>query len=115
FGGSSSHYTYMELITEVENGEVVSVAGWEVVSQQTIGAKTFVKLSQDGVERWFDWTQDNDTPVLKDALSVTQQVGAQTLYNGEPKENGRFYQVGHMSKIIVNGEEVAKTGPVGPF
>src|SRR5690606_10086863 len=27
----------------------------------------------------------------------------------------RFYQVGHMSKIIVNGEEVAKTGPDGPF
>src|SRR5690606_21904076 len=31
FEGSSSHYTYMELTPEVENGEIVSVPGWEVV------------------------------------------------------------------------------------
>src|SRR5690606_38050745 len=57
----------------------------------------------------------NDGHVLKEALSVTQLAGGQTLYNGEPQENGRFYQVGHMSKIVVNGVEVDKTGPVGPF
>src|SRR5690606_29606461 len=94
---------------------VIGVPGWEVVSQQTVGDKTFVKLSQNGVERWFNWTQDNDTHVLKEALSVTQQAGGQTLYNGEPKENRRVYQGGHMSKIVVNGEEVDKTGALGPF
>src|SRR5690606_6377569 len=115
FKGSSSHYTFMELTPQVENDKVVGVADWEVVSQQVIGKKTFVKLSQNGVERWFDLTSGDDGHVLKEALSVTQLAGGQTLYNGEPQENGRFYQVGHMSKIVVNGVEVDKTGPVGPF
>lgn len=115
FKGSSSHYTFMELTPQVENDKVVAVPDWEVVSQQVVGEKTFVKLSQNGVERWFDLAQANSGHVLKEALSVTQQEGEQTLYNGEPKENGRFYQVGHMSKIVVNGEEVSQTGSVGPF
>lgn len=115
FKGSSSHYTFMELTPQVENDKVVAVPDWEVVSQQVVGEKTFVKLSQNGVERWFDLAQENSGHVLKEALSVTQQEGEQTLYNGEPKENGRFYQVGHMSKIVVNGEEVSQTGSVGPF
>ncbi len=115
FKGSSSHYTFMELTPQVENDKVVGVSDWEIVSQQVVGEKTFVKLSQNGVERWFEWTSVNNDHVLKEALSVTQQEEGQTLYNGEPKENGRFYQVGHMSKIVVNGEEVQQTGPVGPF
>lgn len=115
FKGSSSHYTFMELTPQVENDQVVAVPDWEVVSQQVVGEKTFVKLSQNGVERWFDLAQENSGHVLKEALSVTQQEDEQTLYNGEPKENGRFYQVGHMSKIVVNGEEVSQTGSVGPF
>src|SRR5690606_17725084 len=115
FKGSSSHYTFMELTPQVENEKVVAVSDWDVVSQQTVGDKTFVKLSQNGIERWFDWTKDQEGALLKETLTVTQQANGQTLYNGEPKENRRFYQVGHMSKIVVNGQEVQQTGPVGPF
>ena len=39
----------------------------------------------------------------------------ETLYNGAPKSERKFYQVGHMSKIIVDGKEVSETGPIGPF
>ncbi|NGM65301.1 cation acetate symporter [Sphingobacterium sp. SGR-19] len=116
FKGSSSHYTFIELTPQqVENDKVIAVSGWNVVGQQTIGDKTFVKLTQNGVERWFDWTKDQNGSSLKETLTVTQQANGQALYNGEPKENRRFYQVGHMSKIVVNGQEVQKTGPVGPF
>src|SRR5690606_32294240 len=87
FKGSSSHYTFMELSPEVQNDQVVSVPGWEVISQQTVGTKTFVKLAQNGVERWFDWTEQDGQPVLKEALSVTQQRGGPALYNGEVKES----------------------------
>jgi cation/acetate symporter len=45
---------------------------------------------------------------------VVTQTG-NTLYNGEAKEAGKFYQVGHVHKVIVNGKEVEETGPVGPF
>lgn len=109
------HHTSMELTPQIEDGQVVDVPDWDVVAQQVIGDKTFVKLSQNGVERWFDWTQDNGQPVLKETLTVTQRENGQTLYNGEPREKRRFYQVGHMSKIVVNGQEVDKTGPLGPF
>jgi cation/acetate symporter len=37
------------------------------------------------------------------------------LYNGAPKSDKKFYQVGHLSKIVVDGKEVDQTGPVGPF
>src|SRR5690606_34610744 len=32
----------------------------------------------------------------------------------EPQENGHFYQVGHLNKIVRNGKEVEKTGPLSP-
>src|SRR5690606_14736546 len=48
-------------------------------------------------------------------LTGTQRADGQTLYNGECKENRRFYKVGHMSNIVVTGQEVGETGAVGPF
>lgn len=110
-----SHHQLVELTPVVTNGMVESVAGWEVVSQQTVAAKTFVKLSQNGIEKWFDLTQSQDNPLLKEALTVTKLADGQTLYNGEPKEAGKFFQVGNLSKIVVNGQEVEKTGSLGPF
>jgi cation/acetate symporter len=109
------HHQLVELTPVVNNGVVESVAGWDVVSQQTLAAKTFVKLSQNGVEKWFDLTQSNDKPLLKETLTVTKLADGQTLYNGEPKEAGKFFQVGNLSKIVVNGQEVEKTGSLGPF
>lgn len=115
FKGSSSHYTFMELSPEIENEKIIAVANWEVISQQAVGNKTFVQLSQDGVARWFDLAASQNGPVLKETLTVTQRADGSILYNGEPKESRRFYQVGHMSKIIVNGEEVQETGALSPF
>lgn len=115
FKGEKYH-SFMELTPQVDDGKVVDVSGWSVVTQQTLGEKTFIKLSQNGVERWFDFTQDNNNrPLLKETLTVTQLADGQQLYNGEAREKRRFYQVGHMSKIVVNGQEVDKTGPLGPF
>jgi cation/acetate symporter len=107
-----SHHQLVELTPEVSNGTVVSVEGWEVLSQHTLSAKTFVKLTQNGVERWFDLSQDN---VLRETLTVTKLADGQTLYNGEPKGAGKFFQVGSLSKIVVNGKEVEDTGALGPF
>lgn len=118
FKGSSSHYTFMQLTPQLAADKVIGVSDpeWEVVSQQNVNDKKFVKLSREnGVERWFEWIKEEEQHLLKEALSVTQQVDGPTLYNGEPKENGQFYQVGHLSKIMVNGKQVHHTGSVGPF
>jgi cation/acetate symporter len=48
-------------------------------------------------------------------LSITETASGEKLYNGAVKAEKKFFQVGHLSKIIVNGKEVEKTGALGPF
>jgi cation/acetate symporter len=110
-----TYHTFMELTPQVENDEVVDVAGWEILGKQEVGQKTFVKLAKEGVVRWFDQVKTDKATILKETLTITELSGGETLYNGETKDKGSFYQVGHLSKIIVNGAEVDKTGPLGPF
>jgi cation/acetate symporter len=110
-----TYHEFLELSPEIADGKVENVAGWTVIAQVEVQGKEFVNLEKDGVSRWFDLVKTDNNYVLKEALSITEDENGTQLYNGEPKENGNFYQVGHLSKIIVNGKEVDKTGPVGPF
>jgi len=76
---------------------------------------TFVKMEHKGIAQWFKLNAADSVLVLEEVLFTTDQKDGVKLYNGEPKSAGRFFQVGHLSKIIVDGKEVEKTGPVGPF
>ncbi|MDO8897161.1 MAG: hypothetical protein Q7V19_05880, partial [Bacteroidales bacterium] len=73
----------------------------------------FVSLQKDGITRFFKLSADSST--LVEMLSVATASDGTKLYNGEPKSAGKFYQVGHLTKIEVDGVEVDKTGPLGPF
>jgi len=112
---NQSYHRFMELSPELVDGDVRNVAGWNVISQREVDGTEFVNLERDGISRWFALDKKDEGPVLKEVLSITESDKGGLLYNGEPKENGKFYQVGHLSKIVVNGQEVDKTGPVGPF
>ncbi|WAC40633.1 cation acetate symporter [Pedobacter sp. SL55] len=109
------YHTFTELKPQVNGDKVTVVPNWELVSQQNVGGKNFVKLSQNGIERWFVLSTPNGEPVLKETLTIVQKANGEKLYNGETKDKRKFYQVGHLSKIIVNGKEVDKTGALGPF
>ncbi|MCP3921066.1 MAG: cation acetate symporter [Desulfobacterales bacterium] len=140
---SDSYHEFKSIEATVSQGKVASVAepGYTITGQNDSG---MVKLSQDGVNTWWQLeigekitppvvasateeapedasaTEVVNAPiiysaVLKEAISTTMQPNGPTLFNGEPKENRKFFQVGAMSKIIVDGKEVDKTGPVGPF
>ncbi|PKP06379.1 MAG: cation acetate symporter [Bacteroidetes bacterium HGW-Bacteroidetes-5] len=74
---------------------------------------TFVKTDKGGVDQWFKLSKDSTT--LEEVLFITTLENGTKLYNGEPKSAAKFYQVGHLSKIVVDGVEVDKTGPLGPF
>ena len=74
---------------------------------------TFAKLEKDGIKHWFKLSKDSTK--LDEALFITTLEDGTKLYNGEPKTAGKFFQVGHLTKIVVDGKEVDKTGPVGPF
>ena len=82
---------------------------WDVVS----GNKTlkFAKLKQENIETV--WKMDNDGKYLEETLSVTQKSDGTLLYNGDIKEEERFFQVGNMSEI--SGEKDAETGSLNPF
>jgi len=74
-----------------------------------------VKLSKDGVNTWWSLKTEDGKSVLKEALSATVLKDGVKLYNGETKDKRKFFQVGAMSKIIVDGKEVKETGSVSPF
>ncbi len=113
--GEMKAHEYMVLNPVVEEGKVVAVEGYDVADQQTVKGIEVVKLNKEGISRWFNLVGNNETYALNEMLSIAESPDGTTLYNGEPKENAKFFQVGHMSKIIVNGVEVDKTGPLGPF
>ncbi|MCD4793096.1 MAG: cation acetate symporter [Bacteroidales bacterium] len=103
-------------LTPTIDDNVLSVDGYEIVAQQEVKERQFVKIEfQKGVYRWFDLVEENGSFVLKEMLSITDTEKGDKLYNGEAKENAKFFQVGHMSKIIVDGKEVENTGALGPF
>jgi cation/acetate symporter len=100
-----------------ENGRISEIesSDYQLVSQYSEGDQTFAKLSENGIETWWSLNKSGTEPYLEEALSIVNTADGKKLYNGGIREEGRFYQVGHASKIIYKGEEVEETGPLGPF
>jgi cation/acetate symporter len=101
----------IEATIEADKVTGVGDSAYSIAGQQ--GA--LVKLSKDGINTWWSLKTEDGKSVLNEALSATVQKDGVKLYNGEPKEKRKFFQVGAMSKIIVDGKEVKETGPVSPF
>ena len=73
----------------------------------------FVKLIKDGNESvWLLNMKDN---ILEETLTITTLANGGKLYNGSAKAENKFFQVGHMSKITLNGKSVKSTGPLDPL
>lgn len=113
--GKNKYHSFLEIIPQVDGDKITAVKDWNVLNHQPIGDKTFVKLEQNGIERWFEWSKKDGIDLLKETLTITHKEDGTYLYNGETKENRKFYQVGHLNKIVVNGKELSTTGPLDPF
>lgn len=107
---SEEYHDFITLSAVVNDGQVESIddKSYELIGQ----FDNFIKVKNDGIIRWFDLKEDG---TLAEALSITTTKEGATLYNGEPKENKAFFQVGHLSKIIHEGKEVESTGSLGPI
>jgi cation/acetate symporter len=114
-GEDYHHFATLEAI--VDNGKVANVAdtGYSVAGQQTVAGVTFVKLQKEGIQSWWKLVSNNGLPMLEETLSIVTPTQGPRLYNGEPKESARFYQVGHVKKIVLDGHEVEETGGLGPI
>jgi len=95
-------------LTELTVGDM---HGYEKVSEVTVFDNTFAKMEKDGEFRWFEKTDKG----YIETLSITKKPNDIVLYNGAPKEDKKFYQVGNMTKVVVDGREVESSGPLGPF
>ncbi len=114
---SDDYHQFSSIPVKLENGQVTGIASdtYQFEKQFTDGRITLVKLSENGIESWWSLNTVDGTPQLEEALSIVITKDGRKLYNGAPSGEGRFYQVGHASKIIHRGEEVAETGPLGPL
>lgn len=113
-----NYHKFVTLNAQVDSLKNISVESdeYSVLGQYNVGERSFVKLQKDGYPVWFKVSsQTEENQILTEALSITVTGSGEVLYNGAPKADGRFFQVGHLSKIIKNGEELTETGPVGPF
>ena len=78
--------------------------------------QSYVKLSKDSVESL--WTLHATHNILEETEIITQLPNRATLYNGEPKANNKFFQVGTMSEIDgqkATGDTALSTGSLNPF
>lgn len=114
---SADYHKPIVLAATLAEGRVQAVAdsSYHVLGQHEENGLTFVKMTKAGIDSWWKLNSISSTPELEETLTVVETGDGRTLYNGEPKEAGKFYQVGHVKKIVVNGREVEETGPIGPF
>jgi len=79
------------------------------------GQAGFVKLTKDGAESIWQVKETGAGLQLEETLFVTTLADGTKLYNGAAKEEGKFFAVGHVKEIKIDGKEVAETGALGPF
>lgn len=87
-------------------------ADWQTGS---LGEAGFVKLTKEGVDTIWQVKQAAAGYELEETLFVTTLADGTKLYNGSPKEEGKFFPIGHIKELKVDGVEVAETGAIGPF
>ena len=73
--------------------------------------KTFIEVMIDG--KATIWSLNKEKNILEETLFVTNLADGGILYNGAPKEDGRFKQVGDL--IDIEGETNVNTGSLGMF
>ena len=110
------YHQFVKLGAVIDNNTVLGTCdpGYQFVGSYTVDEKlTFVKLEKEGIAQWFKLSPDS--AFLDEMLSVTTLADGTKLYNGQPRSAAKFFQVGHLTRIEVDGVEVDKTGPLGPF
>jgi len=114
---SEEYHKFITINSVVTGGKVTSIDNpdYKIAGQFDDKSGSFIKLEKSGIFSWWKLTAKDQSFILEEALSVVIDKDGKKLYNGEPKEARKFFQVGSAKKIIVDGKEVDKTGPVDLF
>jgi len=111
------YHQFKTLNATMADGKVSAIddTSYTILSTVKNDKGTFAKLQKDGLISWWSLSEKDGKTTLNEALSIVYTADGKELYNGAPKTEQKFFQVGHASKIIVDGKEVEETGPIGPF
>ncbi|MBK8044870.1 MAG: cation acetate symporter [Haliscomenobacter sp.] len=114
---SENYHQFLRTEAVITGGTISRVVdpSYQIIKTISTDNQEFAQLEKDGSLYWFHVTKQGDKAVLDEMLHMTTLADGSILYNGEPKSERKFYQVGHLSKIVVDGQEVTETGPLGPF
>ncbi len=112
-----NYHKFDKIAVTITNDTIVNIPDSSVKTIKTkiVDKTVFVKLEKRGITNWYKLNKQGDKSTLDEMLYTTVLPNGEKLYNGAPKTERKFYQVGHLSKIIVDGKEVDSTGAVGPF
>lgn len=99
------------LSIEVSGSTVTGIdGGYTIQSQMESGEYTLLALGKNNVRSWWSLDESQNPPVLREAISKTKTASGEILYNGAAKTDRKFYPVGNMSRIFLEGKEVDSTG-----
>ncbi|MCX5776112.1 MAG: cation acetate symporter [Candidatus Firestonebacteria bacterium] len=110
-GGDVSYHNFITLEGTLDKNEKIAVKtpGYKIHKQIDVDIKgkklLFVKLEKEGVPSV--WKYNEQKSLLEETLFIENKKNGDILYNGAKKEEGRFFQVGHMSEV--DGKENGKT------
>lgn len=112
-----NYHKFDKIAATVTKDTIVNVpdSTIKIIKTKIVDKTVFIKLEKKGIHSWYKLNNGGDRYTLDEMLYTTVLPSGEKLYNGAPKTERKFYQVGHLSKIIVDGKEVDSTGPVGPF
>ncbi len=116
-GGTKDYHQFQTLQASVAVNGSLQVPGYDIVAglESEFGKAGFIKLARNGEESVWHLKQNAAGYELAETLFVTEMPDGTKLYNGAAKEEGKFYAVGHIKEITVNGEQIASTGAIGPL
>ncbi len=116
-GGTKDYHQFQTLQAVVAADGALQVAGYDVVAgpESKFGEAGFVKLTQNGTETIWKLKENASGYELAETLFVTKMADGTKTYNGAAKEDGKFFAVGHIKEITVDGKSVASTGSIGPL
>jgi cation/acetate symporter len=108
-GGDVPYHNFITLkVAEVSNDSILLedqsytvVREWKVEKGKNV--LRFLRLGKDGGVSI--WKLNEKQGVLEETLYVTLLANGDELFNGAPREEGKFFQVGHMSQLSGKGPE----------
>jgi len=119
-GGEKEYHQFMSMTAtvastgdlQISDTSYRAAADWK---SSNFGKAGFVKLTKDGVDSIWQAKETATGLQLEETLYVKTMADGTKLFNGAEKQEGKFFAVGHVKELKIDGKEVAETGSLGPL